>query len=690
MAGNAAASAGSVEDAGGEAPAAAVPAPIPAIVSVREEDDHFLVTDASGASYPVLKDGLRPDTIEFLKGMAHAEEQKLPQEWRATKGDAWITDRDLTPEEKAAVDAKLAPGQTATVVDRDITPEEKAHVDAQMAAMQMPLYQPQVPVPAPVVPRETIQSFSDGGVAKKRPAVDAGLPEWVPLTFGAPDPGAPVAPFGAPIQPPALPEMSAGQLPSTETTVLQDLFAVPAAMVGATGRYLQENTPADSPGGRLLAKVGLAPPPGGEFDPVSGHRLPPPPSDPTGSQTHPPGGLATPQQQAQPSFTLPGYGGTGQVGELNKGLAEQRAAIAEQASIAKLQAEETAKVAAAHAEQLQAMQTAYQEEVALNQRRADDLFMAVANGKVDPNRVWANADVGQRIGAGIGILLSGLGQGLAGGPNLALQQIDRTIERDIAAQKDNLDRQQNLLGYYLQRGRDMSTAHQLAKADLKDMLAAQLSTVAAKYGGQEAGARAQLLMGQLRTEAAGKRQEMMARDFAMKQQAMAAQAEMQQRLLLAQFEMGPRTAAGGRHMPPEAVGLYPEKQQEQFVKLPDGSMGRIPDAKVRDRYTRAMQTVGEVRSALTQYMALTESGHTVIHPTDRGDAQTLQTSLIMKMKQLYELGALQEHELKQMEKLIPDITAVFSLNSTSKAKLNRLNEDLWGKINSNLKSMVIY
>lgn len=54
---------------------------------------------------------------------------------------------------------------------------------------------------------------------------------------------------------------------------------------------------------------------------------------------------------------------------------------------------------------------------------------------IDPNRLWNQASTGQKIGASIGILLSGIGSGLQGGrENLALKQINDAVDRDVQAQ----------------------------------------------------------------------------------------------------------------------------------------------------------------------------------------------------------------------------------------------------------------
>jgi hypothetical protein len=53
--------------------------------------------------------------------------------------------------------------------------------------------------------------------------------------------------------------------------------------------------------------------------------------------------------------------------------------------------------------------------------------------------------------AGIGMILSGIGAGLTHGPNLAAQFITKQIDQDIDAQKANLGKKENLLGYFFKK-----------------------------------------------------------------------------------------------------------------------------------------------------------------------------------------------------------------------------------------------
>ena len=74
----------------------------------------------------------------------------------------------------------------------------------------------------------------------------------------------------------------------------------------------------------------------------------------------------------------------------------------------------------------------------------DTLKQAILDGKVDPQKYWEKKGPYGKLTAGIGIILGGIGAGLAGGQNVVLQQINKSIDDDIEAQKSNQDDNWNL------------------------------------------------------------------------------------------------------------------------------------------------------------------------------------------------------------------------------------------------------
>lgn len=101
----------------------------------------------------------------------------------------------------------------------------------------------------------------------------------------------------------------------------------------------------------------------------------------------------------------------------------------------------------AHALELQQQNQHIQEQEAQRQKaiaeRMADVDKAIAQQasmSVDPN-YFGRMDTPAKIATSVGILLSGIGAGWGGGENLALDQVNKAIDRDIDAQKANIAKQ---------------------------------------------------------------------------------------------------------------------------------------------------------------------------------------------------------------------------------------------------------
>lgn len=76
----------------------------------------------------------------------------------------------------------------------------------------------------------------------------------------------------------------------------------------------------------------------------------------------------------------------------------------------------------------------------------------------DPNRYWHNKSTASKIGSGIAVMLGALGAGLTGGPNLALQGLEKAIDDDIAAQRTNIGQKNRSLAFHQQMQHDRRAA----------------------------------------------------------------------------------------------------------------------------------------------------------------------------------------------------------------------------------------
>ena len=401
-------------------------------------------------------------------------------------------------------------------------------------------------------------------------------------------------------------------------------------------------------------------------------------------------------EPAGPTPAIPAPAGTGvPVGsragrEFEAGLQEQLAGLDAVAAAEMARSQAVVDLQDQHIVELQDLQAKHEAAVLAKQQQSEELVQGILSDRIDPNRIWNDASIGSKVTAGIGILLSGIGQGLAGGPNLALQQINRIIDLDLEAQRDNLQTKKGILSHYLQQGRDMVTAYQMAKADLSDVYAAQTLRVAAQFGGAEGLARAQMAAGELRQGAAVKRQELGARELAMavertKLRQAAAQAALQTKLL-----MLPASAGGGLNLTPQMLEVLPKDRRERAVRLPDGSYAFATTKEQAKDASKAMVVTDRVTRNLRRYSALIEKNPGVPNPLggNRAEAQEAGTNLLMEIKELRGLGALQQGEIDLLEKQIADITSFTTSDATLKAKLDSLGRSILENVQANSRVLL--
>ncbi len=119
----------------------------------------------------------------------------------------------------------------------------------------------------------------------------------------------------------------------------------------------------------------------------------------------------------------------------------------------------------------------------------------IKNSHIDPNRYLSSMDTGNKLATGIGLILGGIGGG--GTHNMALDFLNKQIDRDIEGQKADVGRKENLVSLYskmLGNERDGAT---MASNALAHITGDQIMAAAAKSGDPAAQARAEIAKGQL-------------------------------------------------------------------------------------------------------------------------------------------------------------------------------------------------
>lgn len=181
-------------------------------------------------------------------------------------------------------------------------------------------------------------------------------------------------------------------------------------------------------------------------------------------------------------------------------LPEQAVQNVEQANRAESQAAhniqgaeaEKAGIFEQQAARAQDMQQRYEEAGNNLHQQFEQVAQQVQQAKVDPNHWWDSKSTGSKVLTAIGMLFAGAGGGVAGHPEIASKAIDEAIERDISAQKENINNKNTLLSKYMEMYRSLPEAEQAARLTMNAGVEGLINQQAAKLGSQNAMNAAQL------------------------------------------------------------------------------------------------------------------------------------------------------------------------------------------------------
>ncbi|MBK8455610.1 MAG: hypothetical protein IPL34_20230 [Thiofilum sp.] len=183
---------------------------------------------------------------------------------------------------------------------------------------------------------------------------------------------------------------------------------------------------------------------------------------------------------------------------MRSGIGMQQAGIQEEAAGQAKQSQAQAALYEDEATQLERVRLDSQVKMDELNGEITKLSKDVTDGHIDPNNWWASKSDGAKVGTVIGLLLGGIGAGLTGKENMASEYIDQQINRDIDAQKANLNKKSNLLSMYYQQLGNLRDAEVMTRASMKDLYASKIQATALKTQNPIIAARAKQAIGSLK------------------------------------------------------------------------------------------------------------------------------------------------------------------------------------------------
>jgi hypothetical protein len=291
--------------------------------------------------------------------------------------------------------------------------------------------------------------------------------------------------------------------------------------------------------------------------------------------------------------------------------------------------------------------------------------------QVDPNNFkknfYANASTGQKLLAGIGLILGGFGSG----GNQAVKVLEGAIDRDISAQKANIDKagvglnaQKSLLGEMRMRFGDERMSEIAARRAMMEQAELQLKQTAAKYKSPE-------IAGALQQGLAGI--ELKKNEY---KQAMASRI----------FELSQISQATGGGGTGGAMGIsnpaYLDKEiQKKMAKMPDGTWRMAGSEEGAKEINKIAINGTEIKHTIDRLRQLQKDAGRSIPWTDASaEAKALNSRLMFQNQQLEGINRLSEPDIHLLQQQMADPTA-FRQDRTTKL-LNQFDDHINNKLDT--------
>jgi hypothetical protein len=292
-------------------------------------------------------------------------------------------------------------------------------------------------------------------------------------------------------------------------------------------------------------------------------------------------------------------------------------------------------------------------------KTADDEAASFAEStKIDPTKYWSSMGTGNKIQAALAIALGGIGAGLAGGENQAMKIINKAIDADIDAQKENKNSLYNVM---LSKHKRHETALAVAKGDALQKVQSALNT----FGVQAKSAEAQQSAAKLANDL--DLQKVAYTDYFRKKNA---------------GDYLSNQAAGGANLKPNEIELLPKDTRERFIN--GVGLASKPESAVKIRETKV--NADDINKILDEMVIIrNQSGRELVPSVASARADSLGKLLIGKIREpILGPGTMNEGEYERLQAMIPIVTNVRSLDDNVFARLNVIRD----MVNSNLDNKI--
>jgi hypothetical protein len=289
------------------------------------------------------------------------------------------------------------------------------------------------------------------------------------------------------------------------------------------------------------------------------------------------------------------------------------------------------------------------EQARLKAEQRNQELDAMANEKINSNNYWGSMSTPDKIRSGIAILLGGIGAGLAGGKNLALETINDAITKDIEAQKANKNSLYNAL---IAKGHN----DEYATATTLKSINNQTENLLKKYQASATTAQAKQALDQFNAQLKFK-------------QAEYDQANISQATQTAIID---KALSGKELSPQEMVGL-PDKIKQKYIGGQGGGYAPYGSEKMFTDASNSLAQRNGIDESIKEIKSLVQEGSRAgISTEEKAKASARAAALVGQLRLLIAgPGTLSDSDKEQIYKVIPENPlALFSLTGNTMAKLD--------------------
>lgn len=350
------------------------------------------------------------------------------------------------------------------------------------------------------------------------------------------------------------------------------------------------------------------------------------------------------------------------------GMKEMESGIRGQAASANQLAKDQQAAIVQHQKEMDAFKVDHANAVAKLDLEQSHYQQQLAEGKINPNRYFENMSTGKRVATAISLILGGIGAGLTKGPNVAMQVMNKAVDDDIAAQKADIGKNQNLLSFNLQKYHRLDMAEAATRLQYNTNLQMQLQAAQSKATNGVAQSVLHLQMGKLQQEAY--------------------QLKYTMALNMAKGKvLGAGSVEGGLPEGQEPLALLSDPKYQEKRVIVNGRAYQAADKADAEKMRRTESIAGPVSKQIQELQSLSKDPSTKFAGTPSNQrAHSIMGNLAVQLPQLTGLTRVNEVEINHLITSFQDPTRFDQALGSSKNTqfLKTMEEELESKRGASL------